>query len=163
MKMDKGMAKHKRTMTGDCGEFYVASLLAGMYSDVKVERVNEKAKDLNVTIGRRSFTVQVKAGREHTNEDRKRFPEESRWVWRAGEKCVNVTDKRHWYAFVYLGEWPKRGDHPKVFFLSAKIVSQTLRENPRGQRDWFWIFKNEAEQYCGVKGFMKMMKVIKEN
>lgn len=68
------MAKHKRMMTGDCGEFYVASLLAGMYSDVKVERMNEKAKDLNVTIGRQSFTIQVKSGRKHTNDARKKIP-----------------------------------------------------------------------------------------
>lgn len=148
-------------MTGDCGEFYVASLLAGMYSDVKVERVNEKTKDLNVKIGRRSFTVQVKAGRGHTNEDRKRVPEESRWVWRAGEKCIKITDERHWYAFVYLGDWPKKGDPPKVFFVPSKFVSQTLRENPRGQKDWFWMFKTEAERFCGVRGFRTMMKAIR--
>jgi hypothetical protein len=155
------MAKHKRTMTGDCGEFYVASILAGMYSDVKVERVNEKAKDLNVKIGRRAFTVQVKSGRGYTREDKKRVPKESRWVWRAGKKCIAITKKSHWYAFVYLGEWPKRGEPPKVFFVPSKIVSRTLRENPRGQEDWFWMFQNEAEQYCGLAGFRKMMITVR--
>jgi hypothetical protein len=147
-------------MTGDCGEFYVASLLAGMESDVKVERVNEKAKDLNVTIGRRSFTVQVKAGRRHTNEERKRVPKDSCWVWRAGRKCIKVKDLHHWYAFVYLGEWPKKGDSPKVFFVSSKLVSQTLLENSEDQKDWYWIYKTEAEQFSGIKGFRKMMKAM---
>jgi hypothetical protein len=155
------VAKHQRTMTGDCGEFYVASILAGLYADVRVERVNAKAKDLNVKLGRRSFTLQVKSGRRHTNEERKRNPKESHWVWRAGKKCINVRDSSLWYAFVYLGTWPLRGDPPRVFFVPSKLVCQTLRENRRGQRDWFWMYKTDAERYSGIRGCRKMIKAIR--
>jgi hypothetical protein len=156
------MAKQKRTLTGDCGEFYVASLLSGIGADVTVERVNAKRNDLNVTLGRRSFTIQVKAGRSYTNEDGKRLPKESRWVWRAGEKCIAIKDKRHWYAFVYLGEWPKKGDAPRVFFVPSRVVSKTLCENPRGQQDWFCMYKHVAEEYCGIMGIRRMKKEIAE-
>src|SRR4051812_2041233 len=116
------MAKQKGTITGDCGEFYVASLLAGIGADVTVTRVNAKRNDLSVTLGRRSFALQVKAGRRYTNVDRKRVPKDAYWVWRAGKKCAEISDVRHWYAFVYLGEWPRRDDPPKVFFIPSRVV-----------------------------------------
>lgn len=154
------MAKHKRTITGDCGEFYVASLLAGVGADVTIERVNAKRNDLNVTLGRRSFTIQVKAGRRWTNEERVRKPNESRWVWRAGQKCIDITDERHWYAFVYLGEWPKNETPPKVFFVPAKVVAKRLRENQLDQQEWFWMLKADAEKHCGLPGFKRMKRAI---
>lgn len=160
LRMGEDMAKQGRTVIGDCGEFYVASLLAGMGADVRVERVNQKTKDLKVTFGRRSFSVQVKAGRHHTNEDRKRHPEESHWVWRTGQKCIDITDQRHWYAFVYLGDWPKDDMPPAVFFIPSRIVAKRLRENSRGQRDWFWILKDDAEEFRGLAGIRTMKKAI---
>jgi hypothetical protein len=155
------VAKHKRMMTGDCGEFYVASMLAGMYSDVKVERMNEKAKDLKVTIGRQKFTIQVKSGRKYTNDVRKKIPNNSRWVWQAGKKCIGITNPHHWYAFVYLGEWPKAGEPPKIFFIPSRTVSRELRTWP-GQEDWFAMYQHKAEKFCGVTGFRSMMKAFRE-
>jgi hypothetical protein len=154
------MAKHKRIITGDCGEFYVASLLAGVGADVRVQRVNQKTKDLNVTFGRRSFTVQVKAGRLYANEQRKRLPEESRWVWRTGKKCVDIRDKRHWYAFVYLGSWPSDGLPPEVFFIPSKFVAKRLHENDKDQWDWFWILKDDAVKYRDMRGLKTMKRAI---
>jgi hypothetical protein len=154
------MAKHKRMITGDCGEFYVASLLAGMGADVKIERVNAKVKDLIVTLGKRSFTVQVKTGTRHTNVARVRNPEYSYWVWRAGKKCADITDANHWYAFVFLGEWPKRGDPPKVFFVPSKYVVKTLSDKDETGGEWFWMYKTDAEECCGVAGFRKMKKAV---
>ena len=153
------MAKHKRMITGDCGEFYVASLLAGIGADVTIERVNAKRNDLKVTLGRRSFSVQVKAGRSHTNEARIRTPDESYWVWRAGKKCADITDPNHWYAFVYLGEWPKRGDPPMAFFVSSERVVKTLSDQvTRGE--WFWMYKSDAEKHCGLPGLKRMKNAI---
>jgi hypothetical protein len=154
------MAKHKRIITGDCGELYAASLLAGLGADVRVERVNQKAKDLNVRFGRKSFTVQVKAGRLHTNEARKRRPEKSRWVWRTGKKCIGICSRRHRYAFVYLGDWPTDGVPPEVFFIPSRVVARRLLENEEGQQDWFCIPKDDAEKFRGLKGIKTMRSAI---
>ena len=154
------MGKHKRTITGDCGEFYVAALLAGMGADVCIERVNQKTKDLNVAFGRTSFTLQVKAGRLYTNEERKHRPEDSYWVWRAGAKCMDITDPRHWYAFVYLGEWPRGNKPPEVFFIPSRFVAKRLLEQHRSQRDWFWILQDDAKKYCGLNGLKRMKKIV---
>lgn len=154
------MAKHKRTITGDCGEFYVASLLAGIGADVMVTRVNAMRNDLHVTLGRRSFTLQVKSGRRYTSEDRKRVPKNAYWVWRAGKKCAEISNSSHWYAFVYLGEWPRRGDAPKVFFISSKAVRKTLSDKKVTSGEWFWMRKHRAEKLCGLPGIKRMRKAL---
>ena len=131
-----------------------------MENDVTVERVNAPTKDLNVKIGRHAIAVQVKSGRLATSVDFKRKPENNRWVWRAGKKCADIDDPNHWYAFVYLGEWPKRGDAPRVFFVPAELVVETLADKADTGGEWFWMLKSEAEQFCGVKGFRKMKHEI---
>jgi hypothetical protein len=155
------MAKYHTTITGDCGEFYVASLFAGMGANVQIERVNAKRNDLKVMLRKRTFTIQVKTGRSnYTNKRKRRKPEESEWVWRAGKKCADISDPTHWYAFVYLADWPKRGDPPKVFFVPSKLVKKTLSDYEITQGEWFWMYQDEAEVYCGNLGFKKMMKAI---
>jgi hypothetical protein len=154
------MARHERLLTGDCGEYYVASFLSGMGADVTVERINAPTKDLHVKFGKKSITVQVKTGRTYNHVIRKRKPEDGWWVWRAGKKCMDVKDERHWYAFVSMGTWPKGNAVPKVFFVPSKIVAKTLRENDPTEQDWFWIPESKSDACCGAAGFRTLKKAI---
>lgn len=158
------MAKHEKIIVGNCGEYYVAAFLSGMGVKVAVERVNAPSKDLLVSFGEQSITVQVKCGKAGNHEIRIKNPEESYWVWRVGKKCMDQSDKDHWYAFVCIGEsghtWPKSESPPKIFFVPSKVVAKTLRDAEQSQNEWFWMYEDVAASYCGLTGFQKLKNAI---
>jgi len=160
------MAKPDRAIIGNCGEYYVAAYLSGMGAKVVVERVNAPVKDLKVRFGGHSVNVQVKCGRAYNFVIKKKNPEKNYWVWQAGKKCMNISDKDHWYAFVSIGAgergptWPESECPPKVFFVPSKIVAKTLRNNDQKQTMWFWMDERVAAGYCGLTGFRKFKKAI---
>ena len=56
-----------------------------------------------------------------------RKPENNQWTWRVGRKAIDRAKESHWYAFVYIGDWPQGEGSPKVFFVPSKIVGKKLR------------------------------------
>lgn len=156
------MAKLQNAILSACGEHYVASYLSGMGVVVAFTRGGTPATDLIVTseTGGRSVSLQVKAGGLFSHTIYKRKPENNQWTWRAGSKAMDRAKESHWYAFVYIGDWPQGGDSPKVFFVPSKIVAKKLRDNETSQQAWFWMLEDEAENYCGLTGYRKLKKAI---
>jgi len=157
------MAKRQGVIVGACGEHYVASYLSGMGLVVALTRMGSPATDLFVTAeaGGRAVTLQVKAGGLHSHVMYKRKPERDYWVWRTGKKAIDGAKESHWYAFVFVGDWPQRkgSPNPEVFFVPSKIVARTLRK-PKNQRDWFWMYDREIEEYRGLAGYKKLKKAL---
>jgi hypothetical protein len=157
------MAKRPTTMLGACGEYYVAAFLSGMGLAVALTKPLTPTTDLilKLKIGRRPVSIQVKTGGIHTNVIRQKNPENDYWVWRTGKKALKISKKSHWYAFVYAGNWPQGEDSPipKVFFVPSKIVAKTL-QGKETSYIWFWMPKDGAEIYSGLRGFRNLRKAI---
>ena len=155
------MSKLASTILCACGEHFVASYLSGMGLVVAFTRRGNPATDMIVTseLGGRSVSLQVKAGGVHSHITRKRKPENNAWAWRTGSKAAENASEFHWYAFVYVGDWPKGGGLPEVLFVPSRIVAQKARD-PEIVEGWFWISQAEAEQYAGLKGFEKLAKAL---
>jgi hypothetical protein len=156
------MAKLQRTVLGACGEHYVASYLSGMGVVVALTRGGTPATDLIVTseTGGRAVSIQVKAGGTFSYTKYKRKPENNQWTWRVGRKAMDRANESHWYAFVYIGDWPQGEHFPKVFFVPSKTVRKKLRGTETSQQDWFWMREDEAKVYSGLTGYQKLKKAF---
>jgi len=112
--------------------------------------------------GGRAISLQVKTGGLASFSERKRNSENSQWTWQTGRKAMEEDriSESYWYAFVYVGEWPKCGEVPQVFFVPSKCVAQRLSENTPSQQDWFWILEKEADHYRGQTGFEQLMEAL---
>jgi hypothetical protein len=102
--------------------------------------------------------VQVKAGGPYSHTVSKRNPGNNQWTWRVGSHASEEPNEHHWYAFVYIGNWPREQSAPvpKVFFVPSGYVNKTVRENPESQRDWFWMSEETTAEYEGLTGFGKL-------
>src|ERR1019366_5823530 len=155
------MAKHQSTILCATGEHYVASYLSGMGLAAALPRGGVPPTDLIVTSerGGRSVSLQVKAGGIHSHVTYKRKPENNAWVWRTKLRAKSRPSDFHWYAFVYVGDWPSHGKPPEVFFVPSKIVAQKARD-PNIVEGWFLISEVEAELYRGKAGYKKLKRAI---
>ena len=161
------MAKVQSGIRCACGEHYVGSYLSGVGAVVAFTRAGSPATDLIVTseTGGSSISLQVKTGGPCSHRIFKKNPENNDWVWRVGKKAMEVSKESHWYAFVYVGDWPlgesefHEEEHPKVFFVPSRVVAKRLRAN-KGYEAWFWMPENEAKQYCGLLGYRRLKKAI---
>jgi hypothetical protein len=155
------MTKIQNSTLGACGEHYVASYLSGMGLVVGITNTGAPATDLIVTSesGAKSVSIQVKTGGIHSHITRKRKPENNAWCWRTS-KAKRPTSDSHWYAFVFVGDWPSDGGAPEVFFVPSKVVAQKARD-PEIVEGWFWISEAEAEQYRGRLGYRRLASCLK--
>jgi hypothetical protein len=155
------MAKHQSTILCATGEHYVAAYLSGMGLVAALPRGGVPATDLIVTSerGGRSVSLQVKAGGIYSHRIYKRKPENNAWVWRTGPGAKNRSSESHWYAFVYVGDWPSGGGLPEVFFVPSEVVAVKAHD-PEIVEGWFWISEAEAEQYRGREGFKKLKMAV---
>ena len=160
----KVMAKGQSGICCACGEHYVGAYLSGVGAVVAFTRAGSPATDLIVTseTGGPSISLQVKTGRQYSHVIYKRNPKRNYWVWRVGKKAIEICKESHWYAFVYVGDWPhgKEEEHPKVFFVPSKVVVKRLRAGNKSQREWFWMRENAAKQYCGLLGYRRLKRAI---
>jgi hypothetical protein len=90
----------------------------------------------------------------------KRQQENDSWVWRMGARSVE-SDRCHWYAFVYIGDWPTGVETPEIFFVPSKVIA-TKRHQRVTSKGWFWMYKKEAERYRGIKGVRELKKSLAE-
>ena len=129
---------------------------------VGITRAGVPATDMLVTSesGGRSISVQVKTGGIHSHIIRKRKPENNAWCWRTGARAKNLSGESHWFAFVYVGDWPSGGDMPEVFFVPSKVVAKKARD-PEIVEGWFWISEAEAEQYRGAEGCKRLTSSLR--
>ncbi len=158
------MAKVQSGIRCACGEHYVGSYLSGVGAVVAFTRAGSPATDLIVTseTGGPSISLQVKTGGPYSHVIFKRNPEGNYWVWRVGKKAMKICKESHWYAFVYVGDWPhgKEEEHPKVFFVPSKVIVKRLRAGKKSQREWFWMPENKAKQYCGLLGYRRLKRAL---
>jgi len=161
------MAKPHKTSLAACGEHYVASYLSGMGLVVALTRGGAPATDIIVTSqsGGRSVSLQVKSGGPYSHTVSKRNPKNNQWTWRVGASASEKPSEYHWYAFVFIGDWPRenRPPNPEVFFVSSGFVKKTVAENPDSQRDWFWMSEETAADYSGLAGFRKLVAALATN
>jgi hypothetical protein len=155
------MARAYTSIRSACGEHYVASYLSGMGLVVGITKAGAPATDLIATseFGEKSASIQVKTGGIHSHIIRKRKPENNAWCWRAGVRPKR-SSKSHWYAFVYVGDWPSGGEMPEVFFVPSKVVAEKALD-PNIVEGWFWISESEAEQYRGKVGYQRLESSLK--
>ena len=158
------MAKFQTSITGACGEHFVASYLSAMGFVVALTRAGTPSTDIIVTSvgGGRSISLQVKTGRSQNRVTYKKDSSKDYWVWRAGAKAIERSNKYHWYAFAALGDWQQVDESPSLFFVPSKRVTSRLRENAEAQREWFWLSDDEAETCRGVAGVRQMSKLLGE-
>ena len=154
------MTKVPPTILGACGEYYVASYLSGMGLVVALTRKGTPTTDLMVTSesGGHSISLQVKSGGSYSHVVYKRKPKYNYWVWRTGRKAMFRPNRSHWYAFVYVGDWPHGKDLLQVFFVPSKVVADRVKTS--NQKEWFWIYDVDTTPYCGLEGFRKLKKAI---
>jgi hypothetical protein len=156
------MPKIPTTIRCACGEHYAASYLSGMGLVVALTRAGTPATDLIVTseIGGRSVSLQVKTGGPSSFSERKKSPGNSQWTWRTGRKAMDLASDSHWFAFVYVGNWPQCEHAPQVFFVPSQTVAKRLRDTQPSQQDWFWMMESEADQFRGMKGYEKLAEAL---
>lgn len=161
LQAEKRMAKSQNNTRGACGEHYVASYLSGMGLVVGITKTGAPATDLIVTSesGARSVSIQVKTGGPHSHITQKKKPENNAWCWRTSKAKRPASDS-HWYAFVFVGDWPSDGSIPEVFFVPSKVVAQKAQD-PGISEGWFWISEAEAEPYRGARGYRPMASCLK--
>lgn len=157
------MGKRKSIIIAATGEHYAAAFLSSMGLVVAMPRGGTPSTDLIVTSekGGRSVSLQVKTGTS-SHMVYKRKPENNYWLWDTGFKAMNLSNEFHWYAFVFLNEWPSSGRSPDVFFVPSKIVAKCIRQqyDDKQKRPFFWMLEAVAEQYRGLSGFRRLKKVL---
>ena len=155
------MPKISPIIRGACGEHYAASYLSGMGLVVALTRAGTPTTDLIVTseAGGRSVSLQVKTGGIDSHVIFKKTPKNNYWNWRSGSKAAELSNESHWYAFVFIGDWPSGGGPPKVFFVPSKFVAERAH-HPDTSEGWFWMSDAEAEQFHGLDGYEKLAKVL---
>ena len=102
------MAKLPPTILCASGEHFIASYLSGTGLVVALTRRGTPTTDMIVTSeqGGRSLSLQVKTGGIYSHVTSKRNPAKNYWVWRTGSKAADLSNDSHWYAFVFIGDWP---------------------------------------------------------
>ena len=156
------MRKIDNAVRGACGEHFVASYLSGLGLVVALTKGGSPTTDIIVTseLAGRSISLQVKTGGSSSRETYKRKPENNCWIWRAGTRAISAASESHWYAFVYAGDWPASDNLPEIFFVPSSVVVKRLSEQRESQRDWFWMYDADAQEYRGVKGYEKLAKCL---
>jgi hypothetical protein len=107
------MAKQANTITGACGEHYVASYLSGFGLIVAMPRGGIPGCDLLVAneTGGHAVRSQVKTGTQATRNTKEYG---KIYLWSTSYKVIEKDDKHLWYAYVWLKDWPR-----KITFLSC--------------------------------------------
>jgi hypothetical protein len=155
------MPKLNPAILGACGEYFVASFLSGSGLVVALTRRGVPASDMLITsdMGGQSISLQVKSGGVYSRTTYKKDPEKIQWTWRVGNKDAVHSNDSHWFAFVFIGEWPLDGDNPDVFFVPSKFVIERAYD-PATNDGWFWMMETEAKGYRGLKGCEMIKKAI---
>lgn len=105
------------------------------------------------------MSLQIKTGGIYSHVTSKRKPGNNAWVWRIGSKAADNSDDSHWYAFVFVGDWPQGDAIPEILFVPSKVVARVVND-PAIQDGWFWMPEAEAEQYRGRRGCEKLVRVL---
>ena len=161
------MPKSKRPTLGPCGEFYVASYFAGMGLTVEFTKPGTKLIDMHVGLKnrKRRISVQIKTGGTTHNHKVYKSPDDTQFnhrIWHVGKKAYGYSNTSHWYAFVSAGDWPRRQTAlaPTIYLIPSQVVSRILDENPKNQREWFWIYDNKIGKYGGRAGFASFKRAL---
>lgn len=154
--------KPTNELTGLCGEHYVAALLAGHGLVVALPRGGAARADLFVADSKRgvALRVQVKSGRQSRFQYKRKYDGQVQYSWRADYSIVKSHDKGLWFAFVSLGDWPRKGDAPVVFFVPSDFVAERLKPQESNTQSFFWGFESELSRYCGEDGVTRLKAAL---
>lgn len=148
------------TITGCCGEHYVAAYLAGHGLVVALPHAGICGTDMFVgaPAGGPPVRVQVKTGTLASGKD----ADGEFYSWDTAESVIERHDPSLWYAYVSLDHWPREATLPKVFFIPSDVVVTRMAED-RGKRkrSVYWILKTESSKYEGKNGLDRMLEAMK--
>jgi hypothetical protein len=154
------MPKFDTTVTGDCGENYVASYLAGFGLIVATTRRGVTGIDLIVTqpSAGKPVNIQVKTVRDGKGKSKGR----EFYSWPINYAVVSRPDDGLWFACVDLNGWPHADSLPHLFFVPLAFVAARLKsEYPLGKGPtWFALYGDEAHEYRSNSGFLKLHSVM---
>jgi hypothetical protein len=148
------------TITGTCGEHYVAAYLAGHGLIVALPRAGMPGTDLFVAdpAGGKPIRVQVKTATKAFGTDK----DGEFYSWDTSENVIEYHDESLWYAYASLDDWPKGPGIPKVFFIpSAVVVSRMKEDRGKRKRTVYWIFTKDSGEYEGTNGLARMREIMK--
>ncbi|MBE0619141.1 MAG: hypothetical protein IH605_00970 [Burkholderiales bacterium] len=150
--------KPATTITGACGEHYIAAYLSGFGLVVAIPRHGTPNFDLLVANdkGGHAICLQVKTGRK-AYENRK--TEGEIYLWDTPRTVIELDDENLWYAYVWLNGWPDNGNLPQVFFVPSKRVVQCIKKD-KGKRTFFWMYADEARKYRGRLGLDSLINAL---
>lgn len=156
------MAKQNTSITGACGEHYIAAYLSGNGLIVAMPRGGMPGCDLLVAKlkGGCALRVQVKTGRESKRYSR--YCGEEIYVWFTSWAAIERDDKNLWYAFIWLNDWPKSENLPEVFIIPSKTVvscMKTLRKE-EATRPHYWMPISEAQNFKGRVGLNLLLDAL---
>ena len=157
------MPKFDTTITGNCGENYVASYLAGFGMIAALTRAGLTGLDMMVTeaASGKPMKIQVKTTRDG------RGKQKGRWFysWNTSYSVVKNQDDNLWFAYVDLNEWPEKEKLPHLFFVPSSFVAGRIQQDykPESSPTYFSLFDDEAEEYRSIKGLGKMRAEMAAN
>src|SRR5688572_11968971 len=100
------------TITGACGEHYVAAYLSGCDLIVALPRAGIAGSDLFISKerGGKPLRVQVKTARAEVLRKDKHVGRI--YLWATSYEAIERSDEYLWYAYLWLNGWPAGGDAP---------------------------------------------------
>ena len=153
--------KSSTTITGACGEHYVAAYLSGAGLIVALPRAGIPGCDLLVSTekGGQAIRVQVKTGTQSTRNDKEVG---KIYLWSTSYSVIERNDKHLWYAYVWLNGWPGGDFLPEVFFVPSKVVVKCMQECRDNKETWpyFWMRVGDASKYKGRSGLKPLLTTL---
>jgi hypothetical protein len=150
------------TITGACGEHYVAAYLSGCDLIVAMPRAGTPGSDLFVTRekGGSAVRVQVKTARAEALRNDKEVGRI--YLWATSYSVIERDDRYLWYAYVWLNGWPEGGNVPEVFFVPSRVVIGCMKEclANKDTRPYFWLRLNDAERYKARAGLESLLEAL---
>lgn len=150
------------TITGACGEHYVAAYLSGFDLVVALPRAGTAGSDLFVSKerGGNPLRVQVKTARTEVQRNDKDVGRI--YLWATSYDAIDRSDRYLWYAYVWLNGWPAGSEGPELFFVPSHMVAERLREcrDDGDTRGYFWMRVNEAPKYRGSAGLKALLQSL---
>jgi hypothetical protein len=157
------MPKYDSTITGNCGEHYVASYLAGVEMIVAMTRAGLTGIDLMVTEpgAGRPMKIQVKT----TRGNRGKLKGREFYSWNTSYAVVNKPDSDLWFAYVDLSGWPLSAESPHLFFVPRDFVAARLSADykPDSSPTYFALYDDEADAFRGANGLEQMRAAMVAN
>jgi hypothetical protein len=155
------MVKRTTTITGACGEHYIAAYLSSFGLVVAMLHGGIEGCDLFVAKSKDSHAVgmQVKTGTQSKRNNRE---EGEIYLWPTPWNAIDRDDKNLWYAYVWLNNWPESENQPEVFFIPSNVVARRMKQSSKEgyTRPFFWMRADDAKTFRGHSGLKLLLEAL---